>query len=433
MCIIAADPALVRDPPVSRCTLTPNPMPTAPSPSAPIGLALAGGGFTGAIYEIGALRALEEAIDGLHFNDLSIYVGVSAGALLGSCLANKIDTRSLCRLIALGTDEEHTFSPSTFQHPDIPTLVRRGLRLPGLMGNSLWHYLTRFSEGDRATPAWAANISEVLPVGFFDNGPIGERLEALFAEPGRTDDFRELDQQLYIVATELATGKATVFGTPTLNHIPISHAVMASSALPGLYPPVEIENRYFVDGVLIKTMHASVALDQGAALVFAINPIVPFDATQMVEAGEIAPDAFIKKGMPTVLSQTFRTLIHSRLEIGMAAYDQKYPNADVLLFEPPREEAHMFFSNVFSFKNRKRICEYGFRATLTHLRTQADQLAPILARNGFTLRMDVVNNKDLDVWQSVQVQPIAANGTAASAELNNTLNTLDEMLESVEH
>ncbi|HEU5173632.1 MAG TPA: patatin-like phospholipase family protein, partial [Gemmatimonadaceae bacterium] len=52
-----------------------------------IGLALAGGGPVGAIYEIGALRALEDSLDTVDFTALSCYVGVSAGALLASCLA----------------------------------------------------------------------------------------------------------------------------------------------------------------------------------------------------------------------------------------------------------------------------------------------------------------------------------------------------------
>ena len=48
----------------------------------------------------------------------------------------------------------------------------------------------------------------------------------------------------------------------------------ASTALPGLYSPVEIDGRHYVDGVLLKTMHASVALDEGADLVLCGNPIV---------------------------------------------------------------------------------------------------------------------------------------------------------------
>ena len=114
----------------------------------------------------------------------------------------------------------------------------------------------------------------------FDNEALNEFLTALFSAPGKTNDFRKLDCQLAIVAVDLDTGQAVRFGTIGRRHIPISKAVQASAALPGLYPPVEIENRYFVDGALRRTLHASVALDAGADIVFAINPLVPFDAEQ---------------------------------------------------------------------------------------------------------------------------------------------------------
>jgi len=51
-------------------------------------LALAGGGPLGAIYEIGTLMALSEALDGFDFNDLDAYVGVSAGGFIAAGLAN---------------------------------------------------------------------------------------------------------------------------------------------------------------------------------------------------------------------------------------------------------------------------------------------------------------------------------------------------------
>ena len=57
-----------------------------------IGLAVAGGGPVGLIYEVGALRALDEALEGIDFNDLDVYVGVSAGAVVAALLANRMKT-----------------------------------------------------------------------------------------------------------------------------------------------------------------------------------------------------------------------------------------------------------------------------------------------------------------------------------------------------
>lgn len=60
-------------------------------PRAPVkpklGIALAGGGPLGGIYEIGALAALADALDGVDFNALDVYVGVSSGAFIAAGLA----------------------------------------------------------------------------------------------------------------------------------------------------------------------------------------------------------------------------------------------------------------------------------------------------------------------------------------------------------
>ena len=71
-----------------------------------IGLAIAGGGPVGAMYELGALRALDEACDGLDLTRLDCYVGVSSGAFFAAGLANRMDTAELCRIFISGDSEE---------------------------------------------------------------------------------------------------------------------------------------------------------------------------------------------------------------------------------------------------------------------------------------------------------------------------------------
>ncbi len=180
---------------------------------------------------------------------------------------------------------------------------------------------------------------------------------------GRTDDFRELGRRLYIVAAELESGRSVVFGKPGRDHVAISRAVQASSALPGLYPPVDIDGHFYVDGVLNRTVHASVALDAGAKLLFCINPIVPVDVSTDKAAGLYAEGELLRRGLPSVLSQTFRTLIHSRLDVGMKRYDSLYEDADVILLEPDRDDYEMFFSNIFSFSERSAVCAHAYEST----------------------------------------------------------------------
>jgi NTE family protein len=372
--------------------------PTRHSDRSIIGLALAGGGPQGAIHEIGALRALDEALDGLDLNDIDIYVGVSAGAFIAACLANKLSTEQMARAIVKHEPGEHPFVPETFLSPAVGNLVKSGLRVPKLFLEALWLY-ARHPE-DLTLIESLTRLARALPVGIFKNEPVREYLQRIFTIKGRTDDFRELAHRLIVVATDLDSGQPIRFGEPGADHIPISTAVQASTALPGLYPPVLIDDRHYVDGVLIKTLHASVALDEGADLVFCLNPIVPVDTIRAVDLGVMRRGKLIDRGLPSVLSQTFRTLIHSRLYVGLAAYDERYKNADVILLEPRRDDYEVFFSNVFSFSHRRAICEHAYHCTRRYLRTQRRELEPVLARHGITLRSDVLDDEGRSLWDS---------------------------------
>jgi predicted acylesterase/phospholipase RssA len=243
-------------------------------------------------------------------------------------------------------------------------------------------------------------LSRALPVGIFDNEPIEDYLRKIFTRPGRSNDFRQLAKKLFIVAADLDSGRAIRFGEPGLDHIPISVAVQASTALPGLYPPVEIDGRHYVDGVLHKTVHASVALDEGADLVICVNPIVPVDTIRSVEEGAMRRGKLANRGLPAVLSQTFRTIIHSRMGTGLAAYEQKYADRDVLVFEPRRDDYDMFFSNIFSFGKRKAVAEHAYRSTRHKLWRNRHRIGPLLDRHGIGLRTDVLSTPS-NLWDSV--------------------------------
>ena len=102
-----------------------------------IGLALAGGGPQGAIWEIGALRALEEAVEGVDLNQMHVYVGVSAGAFLGANLANDLTTGQMSRAIVKREPGEHPFSSEQFFKPRYSELAKRVALLPKLLAQAL--------------------------------------------------------------------------------------------------------------------------------------------------------------------------------------------------------------------------------------------------------------------------------------------------------
>jgi NTE family protein len=357
----------------------------------PVALALAGGGPFGAVYEIGALMALEESLEGIDFSELDVYVGVSAGSFLAAALANGIRVPEIYGLFIEGEGADEALSPEVFMRPALREFAARARSLPPLVARSLWAYLASpFSRG--ALESFAA-LGRAIPTGVFDNDTIHRYLERVFTRRGRTDDFRRLARRLYLVATDLDSGESVSFGRPGRDHVPISRAVQASAALPGLFPPVEIDGRFFVDGALKKTLHASEALDDGARLVFCVNPIVPYDASLAAEKGRGRHRQLVEGGLPVVLSQTFRAIIHSRLTAGIAKYRGQYKGADVVLFEPDADDSEIFFTNIFGYATRRRLCAHAYERTRRDLLRRRHELGPLLARHGIRLRLDVLQDE----------------------------------------
>jgi predicted acylesterase/phospholipase RssA len=184
---------------------------------------------------------------------------------------------------------------------------------------------------------------------------------------------------------------------------------------------VKIGDRWYVDGALARTLHASAALDQGATLVFAVNPLVPYNADRAPGAGRGVPESLIQGGLPAVLSQTFRTLLTSRMQTGLGKYAKAYPQADMLLFEPRSDEIELFFTNLFSYSHRRRVAELAWRVVRADLRHHAESVAPLLARHGLALHQDRLAKADRSLEDSLREHPPR---DAATASLNAALDAL---------
>lgn len=387
-----------------------------------LGVALAGGGPQGAIYEIGALRALEEGIEGLNFNRVGTLVGVSAGAVVASCIANNVSTAQMIRTIVRPDPGEHPFEPELFLSPAFREYGRAASHLPYFVWQAIRSYLV---DPDSTVFKSVTKLSGALPTGLFDNRPIRTFLEKMFAIKGRTNDFRELDKNLYVIAADLDRGEAVRFGAGGHDHIPISLAVQASTAMPGVYPPVEIEGRDYLDGVLLKTLHTSVVLDEGVDFAICINPIVPVDTSSSVEEGFMRRGKLMDRGMPGVLSQTLRTMIHSRMNIGFASYEGRY-DADLVLFEPGRDDYRMFFTNVFSFSRRRVVAEHAYEKTFADLKRRRTELGPVFARHGFRLKEELLDNGHPNLWDTVGLGE--RNQDNPLEKISKTLSKLESLL-----
>jgi len=398
-----------------------------------IGLALAGGGPLGGIYEVGTLLALADSIERLDCNALDAYVGVSSGSFVAAALANGISPAQMYRLF-IDNGKDAALRPEIFLRPALSEFRRRLAGLPALAARASIQYL-RHPLRNGLMESFAT-LSRALPTGLFDNRAIDAFLRGLFAAPGRTNDFRRLRARLYLVATNLDTGSPVAFGSPGHDHVSISRAIEASSALPGLFPPVEINGEHYVDGALNKTLHASLALDAGVDLLLCVNPLVPFDAQSAHRRGRVTHQKLDRGGLPLVLSQTFRAIIHSRMKVGMEKYASQYPHADILLFEPAREDVDMFFARIFSYSQRRRLCALAFESTRSYMRRNADTLAVQLARHGLRLREERLADAARHIADALtDPRPLHAGAVrrrtirATARDLDHTLGHLERQLD----
>jgi predicted acylesterase/phospholipase RssA len=215
---------------------------------------------------------------------------------------------------------------------------------------------------------------------------------------------------------------------PGWDEVPISQAVAASAALPGLFPPVPVNGRWYADGALKKTLHASVLLDMDVDLVLCLNPLVPFTSTEdgphrvAADKGERIPH-LVAGGLPVVLAQTFRSLIHSRLELGLKGYERSHPGVDILLFEPDRRDPEMFLANTFSYAERRLLAEHAYQQTRADLRSRRSHVAATLAAHGLTLDHAVLDDPR---------RRLLATRRHLGSVAERTLTRLDEVLDDLE-
>ena len=389
------------------------------------GLAIAGGGPVGAIYELGALRALDESIDGLKLHQLDVYVGVSSGALIAASLANGISTVEMCRIF---TGQEYAsirFDPERLMRPAFREYLERASMLPAVLTNALLKMIRH--PGTSNISELVSQLGKVIPSGVFDNQAIRDFLEHAFKVSGHSNEFEDLKCALYIVAVDLDSGAVVRFGSEGRRNVSIARAVQASAALPGLYPPVEIDGHYYVDGALRRTLHASVALNEGVDLFIGVNPLVPFDSGEKGQNTKISDQRLNRGGLPLIMSQTFRALVQSRMEAGFRKYYSSHPFADLLLLEPHRKDEEIFFTNIFSYNSRTALCEHSYQATRKDLLARHKELSQVLEKRGLSLNMDLLSDKNRTLGDSIGEGRSSHAPVARS--LSRVLDNLDEMLE----
>lgn len=339
-----------------------------------VALVCAGGGVTGALYEIGCLKALDETLD-LDLTNLDFYVGVSGGAFVASLLASGFGPGEMYREITTGGASPFGVPAAAMFRLGVAEYARRALRLP----RAAFKAAQALFSGDTSSPRDVfLPFLEVIPPGLLDNSGVEEFLRNLLSRFNKTNDFDELHTPLRIIAVDLDRGETVAFGDKQHRSVSISEAVQASTALPGLYRPVHLKGKDYVDGGVTKTAHINLAIRQGADLIICINPLVPIlNGAPRSMLGPLS-----SHGVDTVLGQVLRILIHGRFEYGMDRYRTEHPEVDILLIEPTRDDLTMFRYDIMRYSARKALTRHGRLSALETLKHRKPALEETLARHG---------------------------------------------------
>ena len=354
-------------------------------------LVLSGGGLAGAVYHIGAMRALNDALLDRSVNDFDMYVGTSAGAVIASCLANGIGTKDLLRSVS------GQAGPVNLQRGDVfmPNYKEFAAKLAGLpitTAQAIWYALMHI--GDMDLFDFGALFADALPSGFFESDATARYLHRVFDYIGGTDNFRQLDKELVVIATDLDNGDRTVFGSGHNDKVPISKAAAASAAVPVLYTPVRINGREYVDGGLRGTASLDVAIEHGCDLIICVNPLVPFDNTsQNIPRLGSQARTVREKGFSAIINQITRISLHAGLQYHLKQLRRAHPEVDIIEIQPKRTDARMFFNNPMRFSSRMLIARHGYESVIVELDESHDKNKEILAKHGLAVRRSLLREQ----------------------------------------
>jgi NTE family protein len=290
-----------------------------------IGLVLGGGGILGGAWLVGALHALVEAT-GWVPSTARYIVGTSAGSVLGSLIAEGLPTWFMVHHQGGGdvdgmTDRfgeplRHADEGSRRLRTWTGQLPRPLLGSPGLALRSAvrpWRY-----PPTTALTAWVGR-------GFLSTEEVGRMVRSV------VPDGWSSHPNLWIVALDYATGRRVVFGQEGSMEADLWQAVEASCAIPGLYRPVRIGGRLYVDGGVWSPSNVDLLARTNVQTVIALNPM-----------------SSLQPGLPTTVLERVERRIRSASgrRLGREARRLREKGVRLLLIQPEAEDLNAMGINL---------------------------------------------------------------------------------------
>jgi len=198
-------------------------------------------------------------------------------------------------------------------------------------------------------------IIKMMDIGFPRGIINGNKMERFFSFLFKQKRFSELDIPLTVVTTDHTTGEEVL-----INDGLVSEAVMASSALPGIFSPKKFNEQWLMDGALVNPLPIQTALDLGADVVIAIDVSCPIKSVKYLNGFQrhssslfknicqipgvnsiVSPGRFSKK-MKYIIPEGFYTASNGlRIRESNEEKINNIPNAkNVILIKPKVEKIH---------------------------------------------------------------------------------------------
>ena len=396
---------------------------THPKKNPKVALVLSGGGISGGAFKIGGLNALSSFMANRRLRDFDMFVGVSAGAIITSYLANGVSSKDMAASLEGAPGRLNPikawdlYTPNLMAFLQIPTHVMGHMlsivpqRLRDILVNKnifretfrnrllqtlykptyqnvgdFLAYCLKDGNAHFNHPTWPWHY---LPNGIFTTEKFERANRKNLEDHGLYNDFTALyknrGKELYTISMNLDCARRAVFGHDENNTVSISKAMEASMAIPFFYKPVNIDGVDYVDGAVIKTTNMDLAVSKNADLIICYNPFRPFNLDLFCEQCEANKERtrIAEEGIYSIFNQVMRTLLHTRLMHGMSLY-QKNPDfkGDIILVEPTEYDDKFFDMNPMNFWERRVAAKRGYESVRQSIAKDYDVLKKILTAHG---------------------------------------------------
>ncbi len=336
-------------------------------------LVFSGGAAKAFYFHLGVLKVLR-------LTEISAIVGSSAGAVIGALIAAGATPEQL--LAALYEKQVYlpkfdswvkTLTSNMLFKPRYTDIARQIMQT-GLAGMNLIASLPHLIDQDVLGEVITRLIQSQGQVsGFFD----AIALENLFRSLLPSPDFADLDTDLYVIATDLDNHKRGVFNgccdfedenDRFMSRVPIHKAVRASTTVPGMFTPVKINGRYYVDGEIKHTLSVDIGLQVADTVIVShtYQPFMPMDRSSIRELGWV-----------NILRQSLSIILYERIEVWRQIYSREHPDQRIIWISPSPDDQAFFLAPEFSFNPtvQQQIITCGEIAALKALETAGEQIS----------------------------------------------------------